>query len=106
MILCDTNILINAFNGNLSTIQELEEIGFQNILLSSITVMELLQGMGNKIELAQMKRKIKYYDIVQIDGEISELAIELISNYNLSHNLQIPDSIIGATSIIDIFPIK
>jgi predicted nucleic acid-binding protein len=50
MILCDTNILIHAFNGNTSTIEVLEEIGFKNILLSSITTMELLQGMGNKAD--------------------------------------------------------
>ncbi len=64
MILCDTNVLIYAFNGQQATINQMEEIGFENILLSSITVMELLQGMGNKTELAQMKKKIKYYDII------------------------------------------
>jgi len=58
MVLCDTNVLIHAFNGNTTTIEALEEIGFANIVLSSITTMELLQGMGNKAELAQMKKKI------------------------------------------------
>jgi predicted nucleic acid-binding protein len=38
MILCDTNILINAFNGKTDTIQELNNIGYSNIVLSSITV--------------------------------------------------------------------
>jgi predicted nucleic acid-binding protein len=52
MVLCDTNILIHAFNGNISTIESLEKIGFENIVLSSVTTMELLQGMGNKTELA------------------------------------------------------
>ena len=48
MVLCDTNILIHAFNGRPDTIQELQNIGYPNIILSAITVMELLQGMGNK----------------------------------------------------------
>ena len=61
--------------------------------------MELLQGMGNKNELAQMKRRIKFYDIIQIDNAISEKAIELIESFRLSHGLQIPDAIIAATSI-------
>lgn len=95
MILCDTNVLIYAFNGQQATINQMEEIGFENILLSSITVMELLQGMGNKTELAQMKKKIKYYDIVQFDEKISEKSIELIESFKLSHHLQIPDAIIG-----------
>ena len=34
--LCDTNILIHAFNGRLDTIQELNNIGYANILLSAI----------------------------------------------------------------------
>ncbi len=99
MVLCDTNILINAFNGNHLTISQLEEIGFENIVLSSITVMELFQGMRNKIELAQMTRKIKYYDIIHLDPQISLIAIDLIAKFKLSNNLQIPDAIIGATSI-------
>jgi predicted nucleic acid-binding protein len=100
MVLCDTNILIHAFNGNQATINQMEAIGFENILLSSITVMELLQGMSNKTELLQMKKKIKYYDIIQFDEKISEKSIELIEKFRLSHYLQIPDAIIGATAII------
>ncbi|MFC4213276.1 type II toxin-antitoxin system VapC family toxin [Pedobacter lithocola] len=101
MVLCDTNILIHAFNSNISTIEALEKIGFENILLSSVTTMELLQGMGNKIELAQMKKKIKYYDIIHFDIKISQKSIELIENFKLSHHLQIPDAIIGATAIVN-----
>lgn len=52
MTLCDTNIFINAFNGNQHTIEDLSKIGFDKIILSSITVMELYQGMQNKNELA------------------------------------------------------
>lgn len=100
MVLCDTNILIHAFNGNQDTISKLETIGFQNVILSSITVMELLQGMGNKTELSQMKKKIRYYDVIHLDDKISSKAIELIEKYKLSHNLQIPDAIIGATAIV------
>jgi len=60
MVLCDTNIFIHAFNGRQSTINRLQEIGLAEIALSVISVMELYQGMGNKTELAQMKRKIRY----------------------------------------------
>jgi hypothetical protein len=33
MILCDTNIFIHAFNGNSSTIEQLNKIGLSNIAL-------------------------------------------------------------------------
>lgn len=105
MVLCDTNILIHAFNGRLDTIQQLNNIGYANILLSAITVMELYQGMGNKTELAQMKKKIKYFDVIQFDDQVSEKSIELIAQFRLSHDLQIPDAIIGATAVVHQIPL-
>jgi len=98
VVLCDTNIFIHAFNGHPSTIEQLKHIGLNNILLSSITVMELYQGMGNKQELAIMRKKLAFYDVVQIDKRISEKAIELIAEFKLSHGLQIPDALIAATA--------
>jgi predicted nucleic acid-binding protein len=43
--------------------------------------------------------------VVQIDSDISKMAIELIEKFNLSHGLQIPDAIIGATAIIYDIPL-
>ena len=105
MVLCDTNILIHAFKGRLDTIQALNNIGYSNIALSAVTVMELYQGMRNKNELAQMKKKIKYFDIVQFDDLISEKSIDFIAQFRLSHGLQIPDAIIGATAVIHQIPL-
>lgn len=105
MILCDTNIFIHVFNGNNTTIAHLETIGLTKIALSAITLMELYQGMGNKTELAQMKKKLRFYDVVQVDSAISKMAIELIESFKLSHNLQIPDAIIGATAIVYSIPL-
>jgi len=42
-----------------------------------------------------MKKKIKYYDIIHFDSQISQKSIELIENFKLCHHLQIPDAIIG-----------
>jgi hypothetical protein len=67
--------------------------------------MELYQGMSNKAELARMKKAMRPYDIVQIDSDISEKSIELMEKFNLSHGLQIPDAIIGATAIIYEIPL-
>lgn len=105
MVLCDTNILINLFNGNADTLASLNSIGLDNIAISDITVMELYQGMGNKAELLQMKKKLKFYDSIQIDIQTSVLATELIEKFRLSHSLLIPDAIIGATAIIHQIPL-
>jgi hypothetical protein len=100
MILCDTNIFIHAFNGNAQTIEELNQIGHEIIVLSTITVMELFQGMGNKRELEMMKKRIRYYDFIEIDIPVSKLALELVEQFNLSHGLKIPDAIIAATAVV------
>ena len=104
MVLCDTNIFIHAFNGRQETVDRLRKIGLDKVALSVITLMELYQGMGNKIELAQLKRKISYYDVVDVDIATSKLAANLIEKYKLSHNLQIPDAIIAATAVIHQIP--
>lgn len=105
MVLCDTNIFINAFNGRRDTIDSLQEISLDQIVISSITVMELYQGMGNKTELAQMKKKMRYYDVIAINEDISKMATGFIENFRLSHNLQIPDAIIGATAVVYNLPL-
>ena len=78
MVLCDTNVFINAFNGRQPVIDKMQEIGLDQIAVSVITVMELYQGMSNKTELAQMKRKLRYYDFIDIDIATSQLATSLI----------------------------
>lgn len=105
MVLCDTNVFIHAFNGHELTINQLFQIGLPQVALSAITLMELYQGMVNRDELVQMKKKLRYYDIIQVDNLISSKAIELIENFKLSHGLQIPDAIIGATAIVYDIPL-
>lgn len=105
MTLCDTNVFIYAFNGRKDTIDKLTEIGLTNIVLSSVCVMELYRGMSNAVELAQLKKKIKYFDVWEINNDVSKLATKLIENYRLSHGLQIPDAFIGATAIVHQTPL-
>ena len=71
MVLCDTDVIIEFFKGNVSTKNILEnDILPENIALSIITLMELYFGAKSKIEI-----------------------------YSKSHSLKIPDALIGATSL-------
>ena len=58
MILCDTNIIIEIFKGNERTIEKIKTIGLENIVISSITVMELYFGALNKRELNRIKKDL------------------------------------------------
>ncbi len=48
-----------------------------------------------------MRKYLQYYDIVHTTKAVSEKALELVEAFHLSHNLQIPDAIIGATAIVN-----
>jgi len=99
MILCDTDIFIEALKNNPRAIDSLRNIGFENIALSAITVMELYFGALNKREMTKIKNRLQRLRIVQIDHEISEVAMNLVERYAKSHSLHIPDALIAATAI-------
>ncbi|MBW6487234.1 MAG: type II toxin-antitoxin system VapC family toxin [Syntrophobacterales bacterium] len=99
MILCDTNIIIEALKNNPVVIRTIEKIGLERIAVSVVTVMELYYGALHKAELKKIKRHLSSIRILQIDEAISVAASELIERYAKSHGLQIPDALIAATSI-------
>ena len=99
MILCDTDIFIEAFKNNTLATGSLRRIGFQNIALSAITLMELYFGALNKRELARIKSRLQKLEIINLDQKITETAINVIERYAKSHGLQIPDALIAATAI-------
>jgi hypothetical protein len=103
--MCDTNIFIHWFNNDKQTIEKLEEIGLSRIAVSSVTVMELIMGVDNKEQLQQLKKKIRHYTMVDFSESVSVLALQLVENYKLSHNIQIPDAIIAATAVINKMPL-
>lgn len=99
LVLCDTNILISWFKGEAKTLIQLEDIGLDNILIPSVALMEIYQGVRNKAELLQIKKKLNAYHIIHFNDAISKIAIDLIEKFRLSHGLLIPDAIIAATAI-------
>jgi predicted nucleic acid-binding protein len=48
----------------------------------------------------RFEKLLNNYTIVLLDRNISLLAIDLYKKYKLSHGLDIPDSLIAATSIV------
>ena len=99
MVLCDTDIFIEALKNNPRATDSLRNIGFENIAISAITLMELYFGALNKRELAKMKSRLLKLKIVQLDQDISESATGLVERYAKSHGLHIPDALIAATAI-------
>jgi len=94
--LVDTDVMIWYLRGNEKARDLLHSLDF---CISSITYMELLQGMRNKQELKQFQKMIKSWNIkvVYIDEEISAKALFYMEEYFLSHSMELADSLIGAT---------
>lgn len=99
MILCDTDIFIEALKNNSRAVDMLQYIGLENIALSAITVMELYFGAVNKRELKKIKNRLQKLRIFHVSQEICESVLDLIERYAKSHSLHIPDALIAATSI-------
>jgi predicted nucleic acid-binding protein len=97
--LLDTCILIDYLRGNQSIYDLLVNDEKVNLYMSTITMMELMLGALNKKEIRYIQKAFTKIEIIYIDDEISKLAEELIINYTKSHNLQIDDALIAATSI-------
>lgn len=100
MILCDTNILIEIYKGNFDIIQTVKSIGQHNIAISHVTCAELLYGARDKKELQTIRKDLNKLSVIPIHTEISNMAVELVEKYALSHKLSLPDALIASTAII------
>jgi len=105
LVICDRNIFISLFKGLSTTLTELNAIGNENILIPSVSVMELYRGTDNMRELRAMESQIKQYNIIHFNDLVSAKAIELIYNHKLSHNLEIPDAISASMKVVYDIPL-
>lgn len=95
--LVDTDVLIWYLRGNQKAYDLLHSIGI--FAISTVTYMELVQGMRDKNELRKLKQFLKQWQIkvIYIDTDISSLALFYVEEYFLSHSMQLADALIGAT---------
>ena len=103
-VICDTDVIIDYFDARQNRHEEtkviLEQtIGFQNILISSITKMELIWGATNKADLQKISKNLNRFGVLLINPEINLRAIDLVQSYRLSHGLALADAMIAATAI-------
>jgi predicted nucleic acid-binding protein len=95
----DTCILIDYLRGEPGVYDLLVKDEKIRLSMSTITMMELMLGALNKREVHYIQKAFKKIDIIYIDEDISKIAEGLIIQYSKSHNLQIDDALIAATSI-------
>ncbi len=105
LVLCDTNIIIEFYKENHRVIQNLQDIGQENIAVSVITGGELLHGTLNKKELIRIKSDLDHLQIVHLTPQAGECFTQLMNDYSLSHRLSLPDGLIAATALTEDIPL-
>lgn len=95
----DTDVLIWYFRGNEKARKVIHST--QEIAMSAVTLMELIQGVRNKQELNLLHKFITSNGIkvLYISHEINMHAIYLLQEYALSDGIQLADAFIAATSL-------
>ena len=76
-----------------------------SIAVSVITEMELLIGSQSKRELLATEKFLNRFTTLSLNERISQITIELLKEYHLSHGLLMADGIIAATAISLHFPL-
>ena len=101
----DTDVLIWYMKGNAKAYKVIEKS--KNFFISVVTYMELVQSMRNKNELQNLRRALHVWNskILYISEEISIKAMFFVEQHYLSHSIQLPDALIGATAVTYGLPI-
>ncbi len=100
LTIVDTYILIDVGRGNDVAIAYLDNLETDSMIaISTVTQMELFIGCQNKRELRATERFLERFEILKLNEQISNVAVELLREYRLSHGLLIADAIIAATAI-------
>jgi predicted nucleic acid-binding protein len=89
--LFDTNILVDYLNAVPQARTELAR--YTEKAVSIITWMEVMVGANGDVEDAT-RSFLKAFDVVSLDGEIAERAV----NLRRTHHIKLPDAIIWATA--------
>jgi hypothetical protein len=97
-LLCDTCVIIDFMSGRSQVLNDLLH-NKTTVFINSIIEMELLQGARDKNELRIIEKKLHSFRLLTMQQDIFDLATGYVRNYRLSHNLALPDAIIGATAI-------
>jgi predicted nucleic acid-binding protein len=101
-VLFDTDVLIWYFRGLDTAAKLISKTPYEQRFVSSVCIMELIQGCRNKKELKDIMAFIKNNcRIIHCDNNVSEKAISLIQTYALSHGLRTVDAIIAATVLVN-----
>jgi predicted nucleic acid-binding protein len=104
-VIIDTDVLIDAGRDIADAVTCLEQIERQaSLTISVVSEMELVVGCRNKAELRTLDKFLSRFRVVKLNEQTSDVAIDLLRRYRLSHGLLIADALIAATALSQNIP--
>lgn len=104
-MIVDTDVLIWYMRGNEKALKLIQQLN--GFYISTITYIELIQGMRNKNELNELRKAFRNWKvkILFLNEEISIKAMFIIEKLYLSHSIMLADSLIAATALVNGLPL-
>ena len=100
LILVDSDVLIDVLRKDAMAETVLTALGSASPLgISIVSRMETIRGCRNFEVKQQAEKLLKRFQVIALDEAISRRADELIGQYYLGYNMEIPDALIAATAI-------
>lgn len=98
-MIVDTDVLIWYLRGNPEAACFIDDC--EPVLLSSVTYMELVQGMRNARELQALRKTLQHrkWQVLPVSEIISNRAMTYVEEHFLSGSMQMADALIAATCI-------
>ena len=75
------------------------------LVISYVTLVELLQGTGNKDEMKKVNRLVAPFTVLWGSETVNKRALELVEHYHLSHKAHVLDMLIAATALTANIPL-
>ena len=97
MILLDTNIFIEIYRNNTFIAAVVDNV--PEIAICDVVRAELYYGARNKRELQEISADVEELTTLPVLPQISEMAVNFVKTYCLSHKLELADALIAATAI-------
>ena len=97
----DTDVLIWYFRGNLKAREIISGVPYRDRQVSSLCIMELVQGCRDRQELRAVKEFIRenMAGVIHPDEQISEKAIALLEGHASTDGLRTIDALVAATAL-------
>lgn len=105
--LTDTDILIDAARRLPQTVQYVSDQQAGGALqISVVSAMELISGCRDKLQLTQVQQFLDSVRVLPVTEAISQIELQLMQSFRLSHGLLLPDALIGATCLDHGLPLR